>query len=179
MQYYKNKKFSLLSAPISIKSLPEGTKVLNSLIDPSIKEGDCSDAWKFVKHHCSNGSYRIKGIDFDQSYIPVAHANSIRINIDIAAMYRITARVLYVSNAFQNKNVIIHERVCVSPPPYYLYCFETSYPNVPLNRYNGPFCLKCMNVIEGTKPAGRKLNRLIDALFKINKHKKITIDHTI
>ena len=39
-QYDKNKNVSLLSAPIPIKSLPIGTKVLRSLIAPSIKEGD-------------------------------------------------------------------------------------------------------------------------------------------
>ena len=44
VQYDKNKNVSLLSAPTPIKSLPEGTKVLCSLIAPSIKEGDCSDA---------------------------------------------------------------------------------------------------------------------------------------
>ena len=44
VQYDKNKNVSLLSAPIPIKSLPEGKKVLHSLIAPSIKEGDCSDA---------------------------------------------------------------------------------------------------------------------------------------
>ena len=48
VQYDKNKNISLLSAPIQIKSLPKGTKVLPSLIAPSIKEADCSDAWKFV-----------------------------------------------------------------------------------------------------------------------------------
>ena len=48
VQYNKNKNISLLSAPIQIKSLPEGTKVLRSLIAPSIKEADCSDACKFV-----------------------------------------------------------------------------------------------------------------------------------
>ena len=50
-QYDKNKNCSLLSAPTPIKSLPEGTKVLCSFIVSSIKEGDCSDAWKFVARH--------------------------------------------------------------------------------------------------------------------------------
>ena len=44
VQYDKKKNLSLLSAPTPIKPLPEGTKVLRSLIAPSIKEGDCSDA---------------------------------------------------------------------------------------------------------------------------------------
>ena len=55
VQYDKNKQFILLSDPIPIKSLPEGTKSLRSLIAPSIKEGDCSDAWKFDARHCANG----------------------------------------------------------------------------------------------------------------------------
>ena len=78
----------------------------------------------------------------------MAHADSFRINIDIAYMHRLTARILDVSNAFQNKNVHIHEIVCVSPPPYYLDWFEKSYPNVPLNRDNVPFCLQCMYGIQ-------------------------------
>ena len=81
--------------------------------------------------------------------------------------HRFTARILDVSNAFQNTNVPIHEIVCVSPPPYYHDWFEISYPNVPLNRDDGPFCLQCMNGIQGTKPAGRQCNRLLDAVVKI------------
>ena len=99
VQYDKNKNFSLLSDPIPIKSLPEGTEVLRSIIAPSIKEGDCSDAWKFVARHCANGGSQIKGIYFDQSYSPVAHADSFRINIAIAYMHGLTAIILDVSNA--------------------------------------------------------------------------------
>ena len=66
VQCDKNKNVSLLSAPIPMKYLPKGTKFLRSLIAPSIKEGDCSDAWKFVARHFENGSSRIKGIYFDQ-----------------------------------------------------------------------------------------------------------------
>ena len=103
VQYYKNKNVSLLSDPIPIKPLPEGTKVLCSLISPSIKEVDCSDAWKCVTRHCANVSSHIKGIDFDQSYSPVAHAYSFRINISIESMHRLTAIILDVSNEFQKK----------------------------------------------------------------------------
>ena len=100
VQYEKNKMFSLLSAPIPINPLPEGTKSLCSLIGPSIKEGDCSDVRKFVARSCANGSSHIKSIGFYKSYIPVAHAYSFRINIDIASMHRLTAKILDVSNAF-------------------------------------------------------------------------------
>ena len=66
VQYEKNKNISLLSAPIPIKYLPEVTKVLRSLIYPSIREGYCSYAWKFVARHCVNGIFQIKVIYFDK-----------------------------------------------------------------------------------------------------------------
>ena len=54
VKYDQNKNFSLISAPKPIKYFPEGTNVLYSLIAPSITEGNCSDAWKFVARHCAN-----------------------------------------------------------------------------------------------------------------------------
>ena len=71
-------------------------------------------------------------------------------------MHRITARILYVVNSFQNKNVPIHERVCVSPPHYYVDWIERSYPNDPLNRDDGQFCIQCINGIQGTHPSRRQ-----------------------
>ena len=124
-------------------------------------------------------SSHIKGIGFDKSYSPVANSDSLRINIAIMAMHRLTARILDVSNSFQNKNVPIHEIVCVIEPPYYLYCFEISYPNVPLNRDDAPFFLQCMNGIQGTEPAGQQRNILLDAVVTIIKYRKIIIDHAI
>ena len=64
VQYDKNRHVNLLSAPIPIKYLPEVTKALRSLIALIIKEGDWSDAWKFVAHHFENGSSQIKGFFF-------------------------------------------------------------------------------------------------------------------
>ena len=42
-------------------------EVFRLLIAHSIKEGECSDTWKFVARHCENGSSQIKVIDFDHS----------------------------------------------------------------------------------------------------------------
>ena len=124
VRYDKNKRFSLLSAPIPIKSLPEVKKVHHSLIAPSIKEFECSGIWKCVTCHCANGSSQIKDFDFDQSYIPVVHSDSFIFEISIADIHRLTARILYISNAFNNTYFPIHEIVCVSPPPYYLNWFK-------------------------------------------------------
>ena len=94
-------------------------------------------------------------------------------------MHRLTAMILDVSNAFQNTNVPIHERVCFSPPPYYIDLFEVYYPNVPLNLDYGPFCLQYMNGIQGTKPAGQQWNRHLDTVVTIIKYKKSTIYHAV
>ena len=126
-------------ASIIIKYLPEGIKVLCSLIAPIIKEGNCYNACKFVVTHCENEISKIQGIDFDQSYSPVAHADSLIINIAMVDMHRLTDIILDVINALHNTNFPIHERVCVSPPHYYLDWFEKSYPNIPLNQCEGPF----------------------------------------
>ena len=117
VHYNKNKNPSLISDPIPIKSIPEGTKLLSSLIATRINEGDCSDARKFVALQCENGSSHIKGVDFDQSYSPVAHADLFRINISITDMHRLTVSILDVSNEFHNSNVPIHKIVCVYPQP--------------------------------------------------------------
>ena len=109
----------------------------------------------------------------------MAHADLFRINIAITAVHRLTDRILDVSNSFQDKNVPIHEIVCVGPPPYYLYQFQISCPNVPLNQDYGPFFLQCMDVIQETKPAGQQWNRLLGAVVTILRYKKITIDRAI
>ena len=94
-------------------------------------------------------------------------------------MHIITAKILDVSNAFHNTNVSIHERVCLSPPPYYIYWFEIYYPNVTLNRDYVTFSPQCMNVIQGKKTSGRQWNRLLDVVVTMIKYKKNTIDHAI
>ena len=128
VQYDKNKSVSLISYLIPIKSLPDGTKVLCSTIAPIIKEGFCFDARKCFARHCANVSSHIQVIDFDQSYSLVAHTYSFRANIYIKDIHRLTDRILDVSNAFQNANFPIHERVCFIPPPYYMDWFKNLTP---------------------------------------------------
>ena len=53
VKHDKNKNIRLLLDTTPVKSLPEGTKFLCSLITTSIKEGDFSDAWKFVARNCA------------------------------------------------------------------------------------------------------------------------------
>ena len=72
--------------PLTIKSLPKGTKVLIPLITPVIKQVDCSNDCIFP-HHCVNGSLQVKAICFVQYYIPISHAQLFIIDIAIAVMH--------------------------------------------------------------------------------------------
>ena len=146
---WQKKNLNLLWGPMPIKSIPYGTNIFCSLIDSSIQERNCSDAWFFSCHYV-NGSDHIQGVNFDHSYSPVDHAESLRINIDIANMNRLTTIILNVSNTFQNKKVSNHERFCVIPPPYYLDWFEKYYPNVTINIDDVQFFIQCMNGTQGT-----------------------------
>ena len=56
-------------------------------------------------------SSHIQGVDFDQSYSPMVHSESFRINISIVDMHRLSDRFLDVSNDFHYTNVPIRERV--------------------------------------------------------------------
>ena len=94
-------------------------------------------------------------------------------------MHRLTDSILNIGNAFQNKNVTIHERFCVSPPPYYLDWFEKYFPNVTLNQDDGTFTLKYTNGIQGKNPSGRQWNRLLDEVVTVMKYKRIVIDNGI
>ena len=47
VKYDNNKYFKNILSTITIKYLPDETKVLRSLVSTSIKEGKCSDQWKF------------------------------------------------------------------------------------------------------------------------------------
>ena len=95
------------------------------------------------------------------------------------AMNRLTAKILDVINASQNKNASIHRIVYVIPPNYYLDWFEKYYPNVPLNWDERQFYLQCMNGIQGTNPSGSQWNILLYAWVTVLKYKKITIDNAI
>ena len=94
-------------------------------------------------------------------------------------MHRLTDSILNIGNAFQNKNVTIHERFCVSPPPYYLDWFEKYFPNVTLNQDDGTFTLKYTNGIQGKNPSGRQWNRLLDEVVTVMKYKRIVMESAL
>ena len=78
-------------------------------------------------------SYKFQVVDINQSYIPVAHYDYLRINITITVSLMLTSGIWDVSNDFQNKHFPINEIVCVSIPPYNMDWFEQYYPNFLLN----------------------------------------------
>ena len=62
VQYNKNIKANHLLDPITIKTLPDGTKIIYSIIYPSIKEADCSDARIFLHTTVKRDVLRFKAL---------------------------------------------------------------------------------------------------------------------
>ena len=91
----------------------------------------------------------------------MAHSDSFRFKTAITAMYILSDRTLDVVNSFQNANVLIHERLYVRPPPYYMDWLEKFYPSITINQDCGPFCIKYINGIQCIKPIGKQFNELL------------------
>ena len=158
---------NVLLTPIPIKFLPDVTKVLCKLIDPSIKEGEYYDAWNY-SHHCENESYHIQGVGFDQSYIIISHADSFGENIAITTMNRLNTRILMLVNIyrihifpFMKESMSIHHPIICT-------CFKIL-TQCHLNQYDGPFFLQCMNLIQGTELSGQYCNMILDGVVTIPK----------
>ena len=60
VKYDNSKRFNLLSDIVTIKYVPDGTKVLRSIISTSIKKGNCYDSWKVLYSTVQIGFIRFK-----------------------------------------------------------------------------------------------------------------------
>ena len=89
VQYVEKKYYSSFGY-LTDKIRPWKKKFLRSLIATSIKEGNYSDAWKFVAHHFTNVSSQIQPVYVYQVYSPMEHYDSLRISIAITDMNRLT-----------------------------------------------------------------------------------------
>ena len=124
MQYDRNKKVSLLSAPIPIKSIPDEKRSSIKSLRQVLGRVTALVHILFCTSF-SNGSSQIQGVDFDQSYRTVTHYYPFTINIYISALHNLDANIVDVINYSHNKKYLIHEIFCDSPLPYYLDYFET------------------------------------------------------
>jgi hypothetical protein len=138
--------------------------------------------WQYIARHCANGAGMQKGVDYAESYAPVATACSIRIVVALAAGHNMTIGIADVKNAFQNTMLPVGQRAHLTMPPYYLQWFRRKYPMVkiePLASEADKYCLQSINAIQGTKPAGNQWNKILTNVLQHHKYKQNPIDHAV
>jgi hypothetical protein len=161
-QYDKNAEANLFIKPIPVLLLPKDTKILRSIIAPNIKPTDVPDVYQSITRHCANSSAMIRGLDYQESYSAVALASSVRIVVAIGAAENMIFGIIDIKNAFQNTMIPSGERQHLSLPPF---CLSW-------------FC-QTVNVIQGTKPAGRQWNDILTIVLTKLKYQRNHVDHGV
>ena len=118
---------NLCLKPEPRENVPEGKKILNSLLAQKIKSMG-NDLYQFIPRMCANGSKQDKGIDFDHSWSPTIDAGGCRMTLMYAAVFHLMLAMIDVVNCFQNTLQVGHGRLIITAPSYYLSWFRKKYP---------------------------------------------------
>jgi hypothetical protein len=164
-EFDKNQAVGLYSKPVPVEDVPKNVKLLPSIIACDVKAHG-EDEWKLKSRHCANGSSLVKGIDFLHSYSPTASAPSVRIQLALAAYYKLILGLMDVANAFQNTLVPYERRVVVRTPPKFIEWYKWRYPEhkfdvSPSNRY----VTQILRGIQGDKEIGRSWYLLLRTIL--------------
>ena len=162
--YSKNAKALAFTAPFPRELLPPNARILKSVLAFRVKTLS-PGVYDLYSRHCANGSTQIKGLDYKESYAPIAVIDSIRVCIAISADLCLIIFIIDVSNAFQNTPVNINERIHLYLPPYYLEWFRQQYPHHILPSTKTFYVLQSIHAIQGTKPAGKQWHDYVRKFF--------------
>jgi hypothetical protein len=170
----KNQKVVTFTLPFPKNELPAGSNVFRSTLVPEIKTTDVQGVFELRVHECTIGTTQQKGIDFDNSYSPVAENTSIRVMIAICAALKYTFGILDVKNAFQTTITKAKDRIYANMPP--LYCEWLCSQNINLDWDTVYYC-QCLNANQGRRDAGQLWYSLLASVLSKYGCVKSTIDH--
>ena len=108
-----------------------------------------------------------EGINFQNSYVPFGHIDSLRMIMHIAASKHLCCNMLDISNAFQNSIIFDPwEHVYLTLPPWYLEWFHCKWPDFKLALTDIKLLvLQCLKSIQCTKQAGNQWHWLLSEFF--------------
>ena len=130
---------------------------------------DSPSTYDLYVHTYVNGSSMMDGVNFQESYAPVDHLESLHMILCLAASQCLTCHVLDISNTFQNPIIFDpSERVYITLPPWYLEFFQRKWPKfkLPSNQAKD-LVFQCLHSIQGTKHAGLQWYQLLSGKFHI------------
>ena len=118
---------------------PEGRKVVGSKWVFRIKRGPTGEIQKYKARIVAQGFTQVKGIDYDETFAPVAKLSSICAILAIAAELNLEVHQMDVKSAYLNAK--LEEEIYMAPPPGF---------DIP-----DSMVLKLVKAVYGTKQGGR------------------------
>jgi hypothetical protein len=174
IQFNKNQKVATFTLPFPKDELPVGSNVFRSTLVPEIKTTDVPGVFELRVRECTIGTPQQKGIDFDNSYSPVAENTTIRVMIAVCAALQYTFGILDVKNAFQTTITKAKDRIYVNMPPLYREWLRSQ--DINLDR-DTVYYRQCLNANQGRRDAGQLWYSLLASVLSKYGCIKSTIDH--
>jgi hypothetical protein len=174
IQFNKNQKVATFTLPFPKDELPVGSNVFRSTLVPEIKTTDVPGVFELRVRECTIGTPQQKGIDFDNSYSPVAENTTIRVMIAVCASLQYTFGILDVKNAFQTTITKAKDRIYVNMPPLYREWLRSQ--DINLDR-DTVYYRQCLNANQGRRDAGQLWYSLLASVLSKYGCIKSTIDH--
>ena len=105
------------SKPLHRSKIPNNTKLLRPRLVFKVKHTEFSTTYELYCRCTVDGSRKIQGIDYEESYAPIASTMSLRIIICLSASLQWKLYVIDISNAFQTTIIdCIEKRPFISLP---------------------------------------------------------------
>ena len=94
-------------------------------------------------------------------------APTLHLLVTIASHFNLIIGISDVTNAFQNTLKDVYEREVIDLPPHYLDWFKLRYAKIKIApASDGRYVTEICRGMQGTKPAGRLWNTLLDRVFQ-------------
>ena len=177
IMFKKNKRIAVFSLPFLKKDLPEGQKVLRTLLVPEWKPTELSNVWEPRIRECVVGTPQQRYLDFDNSYAAVVDPTSVKCHIAYASATMSILLVYDISNAFQNTfNKPGHDIFVTVPPTYMEWLHEEEGFQYDKNQ---TYYRQMFNANQGTKDAANQWKGLLVSILDDYGLKPSKVDHAL